>query len=496
MPENKHNQEKSFSSMSRWGIGINVFLTLVAVLGIAAMVNYLAARYSMRFQWATQSRMELSSQTRSLLGQLTNSVQVYSYFSSDHPLSSHVNGLLKEYERHSPMIQLKRVDNILNPQAAAEIKTRFNLSKEKNAIIFEFEGRRRVVIDTELADFVPEPTETPGEYVRKMTHFHGERLFTSAILNVLEAEAIKVYFTTGHGEHPVTSGESMAGYSQFARLLSETRVESHPLLVQEVAEIPPDCRLLVIAGPKKPYSMANAEKIDRYLQQGGRALILFHMDPVLKELEQGGLEKILARWGIAAGANALHDGNESAGFLVQTFQNHPITSPLWGHALYLVMPRSIQPIENGQTAGDAPRVIPLAQSEPQTRWLRHFRQANPVRTPNDQIGPAVIAVAVEKGNIKGVSADRGTTRMVVAGDSLFLANDLINEGANADFGRLTVNWLLDRTHLLSGIGPKEMKEYRLTMNQKQLTRFRWVLLAGLPGAVLLMGMLVWLTRRN
>ncbi len=45
--------------------------------------------------------------------------------------------------------------------------------------------------------------------------------------------------------------------------------------------------------------------------------------------------------------------------------------------------------------------------------------------------------------------------MVVAGDSLFLDNQLINDGANRDFAGYAVNWLLDRPTLLkaSARGP-------------------------------------------
>ena len=42
-------------------------------------------------------------------------------------------------------------------------------------------------------------------------------------------------------------------------------------------------------------------------------------------------------------------------------------------------------------------------------------------------------VAVEKGAIKDVITERGSTRMVVVGDSLFLANHQIDSAANRDF---------------------------------------------------------------
>ena len=110
-------------------------------------------------------------------------------------------------------------------------------------------------------------------------------------------------------------------------------------------------------------------------------------------------------------------------------------------------------------------------------------------------GPIPLAVAVEKGAIQGVSADRGSTRMVVAGDSFFLANGAIESEANYDFANLAVNWLLDREHL-QAIGPRPVHEYRIAMTESQVRSVRWILLGGMPGGVLLLGALVWLRRRN
>jgi hypothetical protein len=105
-------------------------------------------------------------------------------------------------------------------------------------------------------------------------------------------------------------------------------------------------------------------------------------------------------------------------------------------------------------------------------------------------------VAVEKGGVKGVINERGTTRMVVVGDSIFLANHQIESAANRDFVALAVNWLLDRPQLVEGIGPRPVAEYRLVMSNSQLQGAQWVLLGCMPGGVLLLGGIVWLRRRS
>jgi ABC-type uncharacterized transport system involved in gliding motility auxiliary subunit len=105
-------------------------------------------------------------------------------------------------------------------------------------------------------------------------------------------------------------------------------------------------------------------------------------------------------------------------------------------------------------------------------------------------------VAVEKGAIKGVITERGATRMVVVGDSVFLGNLQIDSQANRDFAAAAVNWLLERTQLLAGVGPRPVTQYRIVMTRAQMHQAQWILLGALPGSVALLGGLVWLRRRR
>ena len=69
--------------------------------------------------------------------------------------------------------------------------------------------------------------------------------------------------------------------------------------------------------------------------------------------------------------------------------------------------------------------------------------------------------------------------------------------ANYYFAGQAVNWLLDSPQiLLSGLGPRPLKEYKLIMTEAQRRTVQWLLLAALPGAVLFLGGLVWLRRRR
>jgi ABC-type uncharacterized transport system involved in gliding motility auxiliary subunit len=137
-------------------------------------------------------------------------------------------------------------------------------------------------------------------------------------------------------------------------------------------------------------------------------------------------------------------------------------------------------------AADAPHVEEIAFTGP-----RAAAAGDLVHKP-----PLPLIVAVEKGALKDVITERGATRMIVVGDSLFLGNVQIDSAANRDFAAAAVDWLLERTQLLAGVGPRPMTEYRIVMSTTQMHQAQWLLLGALPGGVLVLGGLVWLRRRR
>ncbi len=105
-------------------------------------------------------------------------------------------------------------------------------------------------------------------------------------------------------------------------------------------------------------------------------------------------------------------------------------------------------------------------------------------------------VAVERGAVPGVSAERGATRLGVSGDATFLLNDGIEGFAHRDFAANVANWLVDQSVLLSGLTPRPLHNYQISMTRRQLLTADWILVAVLPGGVLFIGALVWWRRRT
>src|SRR5262249_33402578 len=151
---------------------------------------------------------------------------------------------------------------------------------------------------------------------------------------------LKAYFVQGHGEHSPTATDTPNGYSEFSDLLREINVKFDMLTLFGTGEIPADCNLLIIAGPTDVFLKEELEKVEGYLNQGGRLLALFNFNSGTRLT---GLEKILARWDVAVGNDRVTDeANTSGNFLATSrFGPHPITRGLYRSRLLMFQPRSI-----------------------------------------------------------------------------------------------------------------------------------------------------------
>jgi hypothetical protein len=490
----------SFSRGRKWSLSLNTTVSLVAALALVLMVNYLGARHFTRWSVATDAQAELSPFSRRVLAGVTNTIKVTLYFNKKEPLYQMSLNLLKAYRFANDRIQVEAVDYLREPGAAELAKVRYKLSDQnaRDVIIFDCQGRPDFVYQGELSDLDVQEIMQGKSSEAKRTHFKGEALFTAAIMNVISTRQPKAYFLEGHGEQNPESDDGGIGYSRFAGVLHENNIAFDKLRLEGPTEVPPDCNLLIIAGGQKlPPEVL--EKVERYLKQGGRLFALFQAYSSV--LRPTGLEKLLSAWGVAVGRNLVTDekhaissrGND---MVVSTFGTHPIVQPIYGSGLYLLLPRSISLDRVTSRGADAPKVEAIAFTSAGGRALTDIRPEGVQPSPTDLITNIPLVVAVEKGGIRNLTVDKGATRIVVAGDSRFLANDNIDREANHEFASHVVNWLLARNDLLVPIPPKRIPDFKLTLTASQVESARWILIGGFPGTALLLGGLVWLRRRR
>jgi hypothetical protein len=479
----------SFTPFRRWQIGFDLTLRTLLVLAVVGMINYLSAEHFARFYISSQTRIQLSSRTIGVLQALTNKVTVTLYYDRQDEFYPSILALLNEYRTLNPNISIKTVDYVQDAAEALKIKEQYKLNSDKDLVIFDSGGKVEIVNGDILTQYSVKQVknEKELEFRRKPVAFNGEMMFTSRLLALENPHPLKAYFLQGHGETSLQDSDRTRGYLTFGSILAQNYLSVTNLQLLGDHPIPDDCSLLIIAAPTQPLDELELQKIDQYLTQGGRLFALFDYKSINHPT---GLETILQRWGINVVNDYVKDlDNTITGqdIKVQNFGKHPIVSALAQGSLHMILARPILKMNWPNPPANAPEVQEVAFSGP-TSILTMDSGEPPRSYP--------LIAAAEQKTMAGVANPRGNTRIVVAGDSIFLGNYYVEDVGDRDFLDSTVNWLLDRTALVAGIAPQKLTEFRMTMTRKQQFEVRWILLGALPGTVLLLGGLVWLIRRK
>jgi hypothetical protein len=488
-----------FSLGRRWLTTFNLLLATVAALALVVMFNYLAAGYFKRFPWAEATNFKLSPATLSVVKSLTNDVTITLFYERKADVYTMISALLAEYQNANPKyVHVGDLDYIRSPVEALDLRGRLHLDQaQKDFVAFECKsnGQHQICTDSKLSDF--NWNDVLRNQPIRRTAFLGELYFTSAILAVSHPVDQRAYFLTGHGErNPNDSPDaSGAGYTNLAAILTnELACSWTNLTLTETDSIPADCKLLIIASSREKKANLSSNELGQirsYLQKprNGRLLALLDYTE--------GLETVLDEWGVRLAPFHVIDQDPriligGGEFLASPAMDtngsiHPIIMPLVRDdlSIHMLAPHPIGRSRPPSKDPGDPTLAAVAATGPRgSAWPAEAG----VPTTN-----YTLIAAIEQGVINGL----GGTRIVVAGDSDFLDDQMISQAANHYFASQTLDWLLQRpSPLRGGIGPRPIKEYQLFMTRSQTTQLRWVFLAAMPGSVLFLGGLVWLRRRT
>ena len=302
----------------------------------------------------------------------------------------------------------------------------------------------------------------------------------------------------GHGERNI-DGASRDGFQNLKTELDNESYKVKTLMLLQKDEIPADCEVLVIAGPQHDYLPPEITTISKYLEGGGRALIMLDAGTSTPNLD-----KMLAGWGITVRDDLVVDLNPVARLLGTTpvmplivkYGNNPIVEPLQNPrtvATLFPLTRSFA-ISTDAKGGATPEM--LCQTSDASFGVEGYKpsmqEISSRPGPNDVKGPLTVAVADTLGSTDG---KKNQGRIVVTGTSLVGANAYLGFQANKDLVMNMVNWLSAEESLIS-IRPKPKEQQTLDLNQRQMGRLLYLGVFGLPLAIILVGAGVWWRRRR
>ncbi len=463
---------------------------LVLAVALVGMVNWLGYRHYQRGDWTSSKIYSLSEKTRNILKGITKDVRVVVLMTPTTPLFGETKELLDRYQADSPKLKVEYIDPERDPLRTKALAQEFGVSTA-NTVVFACGDRKKYVTSDQLADY--DYSGVQMGQAPKLKGFKGEEQFTSAILGVVSTKVPKVYFVTGHGEHD-PDGFGGDGMSQFKEMLARDNLDIQKTSLLS-GSVPTDCDLLVIAGPRAPYTDAELAALKAYLDKGGRALVM--LDPLIGGEERpSGLEAVVKQYGVQVDDDLVIDPARRLPFFdlsavyVTDFRSHPVVDGLQGLAVLLPVARSVTTV----SAAGATSTILLTTSD--KGWGQRNLKVNAAgqlevkQSAGDVPGPVSLGVAAEAEKDKGSG-----WRLVVFGNSAFASNAQIANAGNANLGMNAVNWLARQEQAL-GIAPRTPEQVQLFLSGTQMRNVLLISLVGLPACAIALGVAVWWRRRR
>jgi ABC-type uncharacterized transport system involved in gliding motility auxiliary subunit len=188
---------------------------------------------------------------------------------------------------------------------------------------------------------------------------------------------------------------------------------------------------------------------------------------------------------------------------VGQYDPHPITKDMGGVMTLFPLTRSVEP---AKALPKGVQASPLAQTSRQS-WgetdKNVFQTGKATPDPNEKTGPlavAVVATVDAQTDAKPEPAadapkKPAKARIVVVGTADFASNQFLGAQGNRDFFLNVVSWLAEEEDLIS-IRAKDPKQNPVVLTSAQ-SKLVWMLpLVGLPGLVLICGIMVIAQRRR
>lgn len=262
----KFNLKKVFDNIKRsftnkqFRSGAYSSVLTVLVIAIVVVVNLVFGKLDLSTDLSSGSYFTLSKTTKKILKQVDSDITIY-YMVQDGSEQDYISNALKQYNKVSKHVKVKRIDPVVNPGFA-----------KKQGIDDEISSNDVIVVNnkTKSAKYISNEDmyiESNSMYSSgsSSTSLDVEGQVTAAIQNVISDSSTKMYVLTKHSETEL--GDTLKS------ALEKMNYEISDLELATKDSVPSDCDVLYINGPTTDITTEEKDKILDYLKNGGSAII-------------------------------------------------------------------------------------------------------------------------------------------------------------------------------------------------------------------------------
>ena len=261
-------------------------LTIILVcliIAIFILVNMVVRKADIKpIDFTESKRYSLSNDSKDQIKKVEQNVTIYffGYSDSDTPVV-----LGKQYHDVNDKITVQISNTSERPDLASE----YGITSAEKIIAVQSSQRYKTISSSDLYTYDSQSYQTIDVTEQKLTN---------AILDVTIVSKPKIYFLTGHGEYGISDGEYCNTLSKYIT----NDVNDVNTLDLLSSNVPENCDALIICNPVKDFTDVETEKIQTYINNGGK--IMWLQDPyiTIKNYDENNFKntnKILSQFGIS-----------------------------------------------------------------------------------------------------------------------------------------------------------------------------------------------------
>ena len=468
---------KMSKQVHRW-LGLQSWIFYVLLVVIIGLLGFLGNTFKFEADWTYGNRNSLSAPTQALLKTLDKPLKFIAYIPERPDLEAELRKMIGKYQRIKTDTSIEFVNPDLDPVRA-----------KQDGI--QYAGQ--------LAIHLGERSE--------VVEAANEQVIMNAIQRMSRGGERLVIFLEGHGERNPLASESN-GMSTLVTSLQRNgfKIQPHNLLRSQ--SIPQNASFVVIASPQQDLTAGEVEILKKYVEQGGNLLWL--QDPGGLH----GLQPLADQLGIRIGTGTAIDANPNLQALLGI--NHPAVVPVIDYANAEIVQKmagqqtlfpfttSVERLNKSADAGDTTngwQITEFLNSLP-TSWLETSGvlegSVKYDEGSGDIAGPLPLGVVMSRpleAPKDKPEAKAHEQRLVVVGDSDFLLNSFVGQGANLDLATNIFNWLSVDDNLLQ-VPINRAPDTQLEMSDLTGYLIGIFFLFIMPTTLLAAGTWLWWRRRK
>ncbi len=448
--------------------GSNALVLSLAFVGILAALNYLATLYPQRWDLTEDKSNTLPPEVQELLQNLEEPVTAYAFYSVNINRDFARETLDKFALASNGQFTYQFVDPIANPALAQQ----YGVTRDGTVVLVQGERHEQV-------------------------RFLSDEEIANALARLLRPEERVVVFVTGHGEADIeTLGD--AGYSMFKEELVNRNFTVRTWSLPAEGTLPDDADVVVFAGPMEPLTDKELQAVEDYLANGGSVIFLFNTSVEGAAEPSPELRAYLAEhWFVQVDDTVVVDTSSPQQPLIAVgvpTERHPVTQNLAGLVVLFPVARSVRALDDAPSTLTVEALVQTTERAWAETDLTAFHTATPeggaqvaYDEGQDLAGPVPLVV-VAHDTLTGA-------RVVVIGDADFARNGFYQAYGNGLLLLDAVDWAAGQENLITITPKPQTQRYLKPLAGYGLTVLALSSICLLPGAVLLVGGVVWFRRR-